>query len=203
MSESQPAAPGADAGHADKADGCAARVGGGRAAAGRAIESSGAGRAVGSERLDRRMLDLWRLRALLTALVLAVVAGGATVALSAAGGEPPTAVWILGALGILAVLVGGLAWASADYRNWSLEITDEALELRHGVLVRSHSTIPFHRVQQIDIDAGPLDRMLGLRRLMVRTAASTSDATIPGVAVERAEGLRRRILREAGEGDAV
>ncbi|MEJ7584005.1 MAG: PH domain-containing protein [Acidimicrobiales bacterium] len=155
------------------------------------------------ERLDRRVLDLWRLQALLAAAALAVAAGEAAAAFVVAGHHVPFSLWATAMAAVVVVLAGGLVWAAIDYRHWTFEVTDEALELRHGVLTRAHSTIPFRRVQQIDINAGPLDRLLGLRRLMIRTAASTSDATIPGIGVGRAEELRRRILRASGVGDAV
>jgi uncharacterized protein len=90
-----------------------------------------------------------------------------------------------------------------EYRNWRYEVAEDALELRHGVLRRVHSAIPYFRVQHIDVTQGPVERMVGVSRLIVHTASAGTDATIPGIAAGDAEGLRRLILRRAGTGDAV
>jgi len=93
--------------------------------------------------------------------------------------------------------------AGANYRHWSYELAEEALELRHGILQRTHSAIPYWRVQYIDVQQGPIERALGLSRLVVHTAAASTDAQIPGIAADRAEALRRVLLARAGTGDAV
>ena len=82
-------------------------------------------------------------------------------------------------------------------------VAEDALELRHGVVRRVHSAIPYFRVQHIDVAQGPVERAVGLARLIVHTASAGTDATIPGIAAGDAEGLRRLILARAGHGDAV
>src|SRR6266511_3347156 len=131
--------------------------------------------AAGARPLDRRMLTIW------------TVEEGAWSA-------------------VLVVLLGALTtWKvpSARFRNWSYEVAEEALELRHGVIERVHSAIPYYRVQYVDINQGPIERMVGLARLRVHTAAASSDATIPGIASGEADALRQVILERAGSGDAV
>ena len=82
-------------------------------------------------------------------------------------------------------------------------MAEDALELRHGVVRRIHSAIPYFRVQHIDVAQGPVERAVGLARLVVHTASAGTDATIPGIAAGDAEGLRRLILARTGHGDAV
>ena len=55
----------------------------------------------------------------------------------------------------------------------------------------------------IDIAQGPVERAVGLARLVVHTASAGTDASIPGIAAGDAEGLRRLILARTGHGDAV
>ena len=71
------------------------------------------------------------------------------------------------------------------------------------MLTRRESTIPYHRVQHIDLEAGPLERRLGLTSLILRTASASSDSTVPGIDAGDAEALRARILALVGTGDAV
>lgn len=148
--------------------------------------------------LERRVLSLWRIRA---ALAL-----GAVVALVLAGGAGAGA-WLAGlGLALVLGLGGGLLvrwWTSLVWRAWQFRIGDAALHLRHGVLVRRESTIPFHRVQHIDLEAGPLERRLGLTTLVLRTASASSDSTIPGIDAAEADALRTRILALVGTGDAL
>jgi membrane protein YdbS with pleckstrin-like domain len=109
------------------------------------------------------------------------------------------------AAGLLAVAGGLAAWwvPRARYRHWRYHVAPDALELRHGVVRRVHSAIPYFRVQHIDVAQGPVERAVGLARLVLHTASAGTDATIPGIAAGDAEGLRRLILARAGHGDAV
>lgn len=148
--------------------------------------------------LERRVLSLWRIRSSLAlgvwvALVLAASAG--------AGQVVPG---LLAAL-VLAVVAGLLVrwWTSLVWRSWQFRVGDGALHLRHGVLTRRESTIPYHRVQHIDLEAGPLERRMGLTSLILRTASASSDSTVPGIDADDADALRARILALVGTGDAV
>jgi len=85
------------------------------------------------------------------------------------------------------------------YRRWRWSLAERTLELRRGVLIHVDTAIPYSRVQHIDITRSPIERALGLSQLVVRTAAATTDATIPGVAVAEAETLRDVILARTGD----
>lgn len=148
--------------------------------------------------LDRRVLSLWRLRAAIVvasvvALILAAFVGTGTVLIGLA-------------LALVLALVGGLVvgwWTQLVWRAWQFRVGDHALHLRHGVLTRRESTIPLHRVQHIDLEAGPLERRFGLTSLVLRTASASSDATVPGIDAAHADELRERILALVGTGDAL
>ena len=143
--------------------------------------------------LDPRVLRLWRVRAVLGSLPVLVVATVAAALLV----DPVAGV----ATFVLAAVVAvALAWWWTDlvWRSWRFEVGEGALELRHGVLTRHESTIPFHRVQ-----AGPLERRLGLTTFVLRTASASSDSAVPGIDAAHAEELRARILALVGTGDAV
>lgn len=148
--------------------------------------------------LERRVLSLWRLRASLALAVWVALVLAASVGLGQVVPGVVTAV-------VLAV-VGGLLvrwWTSLVWRAWQFRVGARALHLRHGVLTRRESTIPYHRVQHIDLEAGPLERRMGLTSLILRTASASSDSTVPGIDAGEAEALRVRILALVGTGDAV
>jgi uncharacterized protein len=158
---------------------------------------------VAARPLDRRVVVVWTVQeaAGYGALALALLAAdlGARLAGVDLPGPPGLAAGLVAVAGALA------AWwvPRASYRHWRYQVADDALELRHGVVRRVHSAIPYFRVQHIDVAQGPVERAVGLARLVVHTASAGTDATIPGIAAGDAEGLRRLILARAGSGDAV
>lgn len=149
------------------------------------------------ERLDPRIRTVW---AVGRAVAVAVVGMALGVLALVAGETASTAVVLL-----LTVVGMGLAVVSAgwSWRCWSWAAWDDALEIHHGVVIRASSLVPYHRIQQIDVHRGPLERLLSLSTLILRTAASTTDARIPGVPASRVETLRHQLLARAGIDDAV
>lgn len=157
----------------------------------------------GSERaLDRHVLWIWRVRALVITAALAAPAALLSGVAAAAG--VPAAVAVLPAL---AVLVTGAAIAvvvpQLAYSRWRYVVGDDWLELRHGVVVHSRSWVPWFRIQHVDVEQGPIERRLGLVHLVVHTASASTDATIPGIAVGEAEQVRSLILSRVGTDDGL
>ena len=147
--------------------------------------------------LDPRIRTVWLLSSTVPWLVLGIV--GVVVALVF---QLPVLAGAIGAAAVVIAVVGAsvVGWR---FRSWSWSAWDDALELQHGVFDRQASVVPYHRIQQIDIHRDPFDRMLGLSKLILRTAAATSDATLPGIAAEHADELRHALLRRSGQDDAV
>lgn len=147
--------------------------------------------------LDPRIRVVWAVSSTVPWIVLgAAGAIGASVV-----GRPALAVAAVGVALVVAVV--GVSVVGWRWRCWQWSAWDDALELQHGVLNRRASVVPYHRIQQIDIHRDPIDRVLGLSKLILRTAAATSDATLPGIAAEHADELRHALLRRSGQDDAV
>jgi membrane protein YdbS with pleckstrin-like domain len=68
-----------------------------------------------------------------------------------------------------------------------------------------NSVVPFVRVQHVDSQRGPIERLAGLSSVVVYTAGSRgADVTIPGLRPERAEAIQaelRRLATESEPGD--
>ena len=97
----------------------------------------------------------------------------------------------------------GLAFGRAAWRRRTWPLGTTALELRRGVLVERAAWIPYDRIQQIDLERGPIERAVGLSQLVVRTAAATTDGSLYGLAPDDAQRIRTRLLELAGVDDAV
>ena len=144
--------------------------------------------------LDPKARSLW-----------AALAGGAAFVVSMVVAVPLAiaGVWVLGVpVPVVAVIIAVL-WARAAWDRFTWRDEPEALELRHGVWFHRASYVPYHRIQQIDVERGPLDRSFGLAKLVVRTASATTDARLPGLSEAEARRLRQRLLERAGADDAV
>lgn len=141
--------------------------------------------------LDARVVQVWRLVTALGLLIPLVPASVvAVLALGREGALVPLA-------GLLLLLVFAGWYPRARWDGWRWRLTPLALELTHGVLVRTHEAVPYFRVQQIDVAQGPVDRLLGLATLQVTTASASGSASLPGVPADQAPAVRAELLARA------
>ncbi len=124
---------------------------------------------------------------LLASLVPLVVAAGVCAVLFSA--------WIWIAAGVLlVVLVWGLWLIRRQVSAMSyIELTED-LVIRKGRVFRQVSSIPFGRLQYVDVQSGPLERKYGMATLQIFTASPSTSATIPGLPIETAEEMRARLM---------
>jgi hypothetical protein len=76
---------------------------------------------------------------------------------------------------------------------WGYAERDQDLLVRHGLLIRRLSIVPYARMQFVDVTAGPLERAFGLATVQLHTAAAASDARVPGLTPAEASRLRDRL----------
>jgi membrane protein YdbS with pleckstrin-like domain len=68
---------------------------------------------------------------------------------------------------------------------------------RTGLIIRSITTIPFNRIQHVEIEKNVIDDLLGLSKISVYTAGGrSSDIRIPGLKPEKAQQIKDLILRK-------
>ncbi|GAA1629443.1 PH domain-containing protein [Actinoplanes couchii] len=99
--------------------------------------------------------------------------------------------WAMG--GVLLLAVWRAVVAVRAVRAWGYAERDNDLLVRHGLLVRHLSIVPYARMQYVDVTAGPLERAFGLATVQLHTAAAASNARVPGLAPEEASRLRDRL----------
>jgi uncharacterized protein len=108
--------------------------------------------------------------------------------------------WAL--LGTLAVLLVGL-WAAWLVRRQVSAISwvelDEEIVIRKGRMFRSLVSVPYGRLQYVDIQSGPLARANGIASGEIHTASPESGGSLPGLPLAEAEALRSRL---AARGEA-
>ena len=87
-------------------------------------------------------------------------------------------------------------------RRWGYAEQAEELYITRGALVRTFVAVPYGRMQYVDVNAGPLDRMLKIATVHLHTASPGTTAVIPGLTADEAARLRDR-LTELGEARAA
>jgi len=158
---------------------------------------------VGFQSLDSRVVSLWRVSGLigfgallLSLLVVVFVVGVA---------EPRLLVWLIIVwLALAGVSVWFCLWYPPRlYSSWGYRIDAKVLETRSGRVFQRARLLPLSRLQHVDIERGPLDRMFGLAALILHTAGTHSASIrIPGLDAAEAARLRDRLI-EIGGDDAV
>ncbi|WP_458206572.1 PH domain-containing protein [Haladaptatus sp. NG-SE-30] len=147
------------------------------------------------ETLDPRVRIVWFAGVLITAILVGGVLTGVQRFIA------DFALWLVGGVTLIA-LVFGLGYVIVKYRVWRFEIRDDDLYLERGVFTRVTTVVPFVRVQHVDTQRGPLERLVGLGSVVVYTAGSRgADVTIPGLTPERASDLQRRLRNLAIESE--
>ncbi|MBO4763064.1 MAG: PH domain-containing protein, partial [Candidatus Methanomethylophilaceae archaeon] len=60
------------------------------------------------------------------------------------------------------------------YRHYRYRMDDDCIEVRSGVVIRSHVLVPVERVHQVAVNKGPILRKFGLAQVTVTTAGGTA-----------------------------
>jgi membrane protein YdbS with pleckstrin-like domain len=107
-------------------------------------------------------------------------------------------------LAAIPLVIGAVAWVIVGRRfhAWGYAEREDDLLVRRGVMFARLSVVPYGRMQFIDVQAGPLERLFRLATVRLHTAAAATDARIPGLERDEAARLRDR-LAELGEAQAA
>ncbi|MDP2642078.1 MAG: PH domain-containing protein [bacterium] len=115
--------------------------------------------------------------------------------------------WLLVIIPIFVILC--FIWAKLTYRFYRYELTDDGFRKELGVIYKKYVTIPYDRIQNVDIYRGILARLLGLSDLNIQTAGMSasigrygavgagSEGRLPALSKEVAEQLRDELIKRA------
>ena len=104
-------------------------------------------------------------------------------------GLPSVLVPLLGLISIVVV-------PQRIYRRLGYRLTDRLLQVVRGWMFHTDTIVPFVRVQHIDVNRGPIDKLFGTATLVVHTAGThNSVVMVPGLAPETAAEIRD-VIRE-------
>ena len=105
-----------------------------------------------------------------------------------------------------AFLVLCFVWARLSYHFYRYELTPAGFRKESGVIYKRYVTIPYDRIQNVDIYRGIVARILGLSDLHIQTAGASAtmgrygamgigaEGRLPGLSKGVAEELRDELI---------
>jgi membrane protein YdbS with pleckstrin-like domain len=130
---------------------------------------------------------------LLAAMVIVV---GAFVATSQA--ERPIIPLAIGGALLVAVVLGAVLRV-LEGRRLGYQLREHDLSLRSGAINHHVESLPFSRVQHVNVNRGPVERALGLATLQVSSAGP--NITIPGLTNADAARIKALVTERTGDVD--
>jgi membrane protein YdbS with pleckstrin-like domain len=82
-------------------------------------------------------------------------------------------------------------------RSIGYQMRQDDLLFRRGIMFQRFVSVPYGRMQLVDITRGPVARWLGLADLKFVTAAASTGVSIPGLPEADADALRDRLVELA------
>jgi membrane protein YdbS with pleckstrin-like domain len=106
----------------------------------------------------------------------------------------------------LILIVFAEIYARLAYINWKYDFQNSELKIEKGIIWKTYKSIPYERIQNIDIHRGILARMLGFSILNIQTAGysfggtngNLSEGYIPAVSMKEAEDYRSFLMKKIG-----
>lgn len=110
---------------------------------------------------------------------------------------------------LIFLVVLAFIWSHLSYRFYKYELTEDGFRKELGVIWKKYVTIPYDRIQNVDIYRGLLARILGLSDLQIQTAGMSvtvgrygiagagSEGRLPGLSREEAEKIRDELIKRA------
>lgn len=102
------------------------------------------------------------------------------------------AMWVL--IAIVGIFVVTLIVEPRRVRSIGYQLREDDLLFRRGIMFQRFVSVPYGRMQLVDITRSPVARALGLAELKFVTAAAATGVVIPGLPMNDAEQLRDHLV---------
>lgn len=144
------------------------------------------------EKLHPAAVAVYTVEALRQAAVPLMVILGVSLFGGGFDGDAAVKAVVYGAISVIGAGIAGVVrWSST---TWSM--AGEAVRLRKGIVSVNEVEVPFARVQAIDVQQGPIQRLFGVEEVHVQTGGGGSGGEIVLGAVDPGDVARLRALVE-------
>jgi len=97
------------------------------------------------------------------------------------------------------LLLSVFVWAPLVARSRGFSLRERDLHYQSGIIWQKTVSLPFNRIQHVELESGPLERFFKLTTLKFFTAGGgSSDMKIPALTFERASKLRTYVIEKSG-----
>ena len=129
------------------------------------------------KKLNKSVLKLWYIRAIIGSLALVGVFTSAAVLLNATGASGDVKLAVLLGVGIPVALLLAitLIMPTLRYKMYAWGYDDKRIVVKQGVIFRQRVVIPVCRIQDLHRTQGPIMMMLKLSGVTISTAGSNFD----------------------------
>ncbi len=129
------------------------------------------------KKLNKSVLKLWYIRAIIGSLALVGVFTSAAVILNATGASGDVTLAVLIGVGIPVVLLLAitLIMPALRYKMYAWGYDDKRIIVKQGVIFRQRVVIPVCQIQDLHRTQGPIMIMLKLSGVTISTAGSNFD----------------------------
>ena len=88
-------------------------------------------------------------------------------------------------------LIGLIVYPMIEYKQWGYTISEDRVDIRHGIFFVKHTIIPVIRIQHITVSQGPINRQLGLYEVEMSLASESFQ--IPCLSKETADEISENL----------
>lgn len=108
--------------------------------------------------------------------------------------------WRTAGIGMVLLLLFMAVGVFLYWRRFEFRVGANEIRIDSGILSRTHRSVPFDRIQDVDITQGPLARLLGLARVKFETGGSSGEeeGVLQAIRLDRAEALRTLVRSRRG-----
>lgn len=117
------------------------------------------------------------------------------------------AFWLFGVVALILLIE---VYARMAYNRWKYEFTQEGIKIEHGIIWKKYTSIPYWRIQNVNIHRGIIARLSGFSSVEMETAGASgmvaysrpghwqkhyhSEGYLPAVSINEAEKIREYLL---------
>lgn len=161
------------------------------------------------KQLDPKSVWLFFIPSIISTTVLFIFLGFSLSAVLFTIIDSLAAVVIIVFLIYVLFLVLAFIWSKLIYRFYKYELIENGFRKESGIINKKYTTIPYDRIQNVDINRGILARILGLSDLQIQTAGASAtfgrygatgiyaEGRLPGLSKEIAETLRDELIQRS------
>ena len=150
------------------------------------------------EKLDKNAILSWRIRRGISFIFLLIIVVVGLLIMNNIGLDNKYNKYMYISTGLLLLykLIGIVIYPIIEYKQWRYAITEDKVEIRHGIFFVTTTVIPIIRVQHITISRGPIYRKLGLSSVKIFLASGSFDieGLLENTATVISESLKSSVM---------